>query len=185
MKARFASNCSACHCSVEAGSKIVRHTSGNTFVHPECVSAPIVPQDRPNTWGEPDYVLLNSPARQGIFTVVMSSGSRRTIKVSDEQPDGTVFVFLLTGSDNENSYSCVGLIRGDKFRWTRKYANTESEPLRTAVATVLTFNTTLLSRLGQAYALESGKCYVCNRTLSTPESIEAGIGPVCAGSWAA
>lgn len=29
----------------------------------------------------------------------------------------------------------------------------------------------------------SGNCMVCGRELTNPESIEAGIGPVCAGKW--
>lgn len=29
----------------------------------------------------------------------------------------------------------------------------------------------------------SGRCMVCGRELTNPESIEAGIGPVCAGKW--
>lgn len=33
---------------------------------------------------------------------------------------------------------------------------------------------------GKMYAMESGNCYRCNRALTTPESIAAGIGPVCA-----
>jgi hypothetical protein len=33
---------------------------------------------------------------------------------------------------------------------------------------------------GKAYALASGCCYICNRLLTTPESIADGIGPVCA-----
>lgn len=31
------------------------------------------------------------------------------------------------------------------------------------------------------YGMELGRCSICNRTLTNPESIEAGIGPVCAG----
>lgn len=33
----------------------------------------------------------------------------------------------------------------------------------------------------EGYALQvEGRCYVCNRKLTTPESIEFGIGPICA-----
>jgi hypothetical protein len=32
----------------------------------------------------------------------------------------------------------------------------------------------------EAYGHELGQCGVCNRTLTNPESIEAGIGPICA-----
>lgn len=34
---------------------------------------------------------------------------------------------------------------------------------------------------GKYYAQTSGNCYICNRMLTTPESIAAGIGPTCAG----
>jgi len=33
------------------------------------------------------------------------------------------------------------------------------------------------------FGRESGRCMVCGRELTNPESIEAGIGPVCAGKW--
>lgn len=54
-----------------------------------------------------------------------------------------------------------------------------------AVATVLTFDDAVLERYGRLYAMESGNCWVCGRQLTTLESIEAGIGPVCAGRRAA
>jgi hypothetical protein len=38
-----------------------------------------------------------------------------------------------------------------------------------------------LELAGKAYAVESGNCRRCGRRLTTPESIAAGIGPVCDG----
>jgi hypothetical protein len=35
----------------------------------------------------------------------------------------------------------------------------------------------------KAYGREIGVCGVCNRTLTNPDSISAGIGPVCAGKF--
>jgi hypothetical protein len=32
---------------------------------------------------------------------------------------------------------------------------------------------------GQAYARQAGRCFRCGETLTTPESIERGLGPKC------
>ena len=46
--------------------------------------------------------------------------------------------------------------------------------------------TDLLARPAEAareYGLETGSCCMCNRTLTNPDSIAAGIGPICAERW--
>ena len=35
----------------------------------------------------------------------------------------------------------------------------------------------------EAYGRETGVCAICNLTLTNPESIERGIGPICAEKW--
>ena len=35
---------------------------------------------------------------------------------------------------------------------------------------------------GKMYAREFGRCYVCNRKLTDPHSVQTGIGPDCAGT---
>jgi hypothetical protein len=35
----------------------------------------------------------------------------------------------------------------------------------------------------KAYGLRTGECCICGRTLTNRVSIDAGIGPICAGRW--
>jgi hypothetical protein len=35
----------------------------------------------------------------------------------------------------------------------------------------------------KAYGLRTGNCAICNRELTDPESVERGIGPICAEKW--
>jgi hypothetical protein len=123
--------------------------------------------------------------QDGIFTVVLDSGAYRTIRLchGDDDASEVQFVSFLSGSDNESSYTCCGFIKQNVYRWTRKYADQHSAatPLSQCVRFLITATPERRHEFGVAYAKASGRCYVCNRTLTTPESIEAGIGPVCAG----
>lgn len=37
--------------------------------------------------------------------------------------------------------------------------------------------------LAKAYGMETGTCMMCARTLTNPDSIKAGIGPICASKF--
>jgi len=93
------------------------------------------------------------------------------------------FVSVLSGPDNENDYTYVGMIfdrptevtfnltKGSKFNynspcviaisWVIEYLACEQEPPMTEI-------------------YHEGRCGVCGRTLTTPESCLTGIGPICA-----
>lgn len=181
MQARFPSSCPVCSQRINVGDDMAKHASGK-FVHSWCEAGAIATRAT-NTYGEParpEIVTLPAPARQGTFTVPVES-SHRTVRVS-AVVDGVRFVSLLTGPDR---YTCIGLIRDAGFKWTRRFADHDAPAVRAAVATVLTFNEESLERYGKLYAMESGNCWVCGRELTTPESIAAGIGPVCATREAA
>jgi hypothetical protein len=98
---------------------------------------------------------------------------------------GTViFISLLTGSDNENSYHYLGtLFLGKDGKFT--YRITKASPTNSLAHKAMEF---LAALLNAGKPLENhnlifrhaGKCCVCGRKLTTPESIDSGIGPVCA-----
>jgi hypothetical protein len=129
-------------------------------------------------------------AGNATFTVQnTNTGTRYTFKVckaKDQDPAANNartlhFVKLLTGSDNENDYIYIGTIfNGQEFRRTRTSKVTEDAPGFKAFAGVWG----CLSGKGLPEAIKfyhEGKCCRCGRTLTVPESIEAGIGPECAG----
>ena len=124
-------------------------------------------------------------AGKSTFTIKNDRTSGRfTYKVDRvENNDGTPkdlwFVSALTGSDNESSYSYMGLINKNGFRLTKKSKFT---PETTSVKgfTWLWNMVTVKKELPENVKFyHEGRCAKCGRKLTTPESIEAGYGPIC------
>lgn len=116
---------------------------------------------------------------------------------------------LLTGPDNENSYEGVATWRDDwqvAVVWRRKRAALSPDPrsfpvdpwhwslrwgkVEKKLAVLLNLLLSTAGRDGsekargywaqEGYTVQrSGRCLVCNRTLTVPESIESGVGPEC------
>jgi hypothetical protein len=114
-----------------------------------------------------------------LFTVSNPQGTRYTFRIRKPKPDMPFFVSLLTGPDNESSYTYLGIYvpQIQAIRLTSKSRYTEDslpvKVLRWAVK---------LPKLPEGYAIQhEGRCCRCGRTLTVPESIDAGIGPECAG----
>lgn len=111
-----------------------------------------------------------------------------TFRVNSKQSrDGlstTWFAALLTGPDNEADYTYVGVLdsaSGD-VRLTKASTYTDDTMavrlLRRALACVWADDCGKLEASGFRLHHE-GRCGRCGRMLSTPESIDAGIGPEC------
>ncbi len=116
----------------------------------------------------------------GIYTVVMPDGQRKTIRVRTKVGGtfgGRTILAYLSGSDNEKDYTGFAFLSEDGtrvFMW-RRFENSGLLPF----ANVLLQNP---EEAGMAYALESGRCYRCGRKLTVPASIHRGLGPDCAAA---
>lgn len=123
----------------------------------------------------------------GTFTVQNRlTGEHRTFRIRTQKDDasfapGKRVVALMTGSDNETSYTGFAFVTEDGLAvWNSK---------RTAGGYVayaaLLWSLAVdggFSQYADKYSLTaSKKCIRCNRKLTTPESLAAGIGPECAG----
>lgn len=122
---------------------------------------------------------------KALFTVQnVDTGGRLTYKVTTLKGDkrGEIwFVSVLSGNNNEADYSFVGIINKEKtaFRLAKKSrVNADSKSFKG-------FNW-LFSQIASGRELpenvnfyHAGKCARCGKTLTTPESIEAGFGPEC------
>ena len=92
------------------------------------------------------------------------------------------FVSVLNGPDNWENYQYIGYIQADgescllagakgkpdapsfrSFSWAWAHLNRGNIPEQLTIQ-------------------HEGKCCVCSRRLTTPESISSGIGPICAGN---
>ena len=117
-------------------------------------------------------------AGRALFTLANElTGNRQTFKVRRPSEKHPHFVSARVGAE----YQYLGTIfDSSKFRLTRKSPPDTDRSVRA-------FNW-LWVRLGRGIAPEEpmrfyheGRCCVCGRELTDPESIAAGIGPVCAG----
>ncbi len=122
----------------------------------------------------------------GIYTVVYDlMGNYRTLRVADCNMDnvepGMRVISYLAGPDNESMYhGCAFLpVRGNYKVW-KKYQGPGAATIRECIQLLMRGSDEEQKEMGTAYAMMSGRCWVCNRTLTTPESISAGIGPICA-----
>lgn len=94
------------------------------------------------------------------------------------------FVALLTGSDNENNYTYMGIIRTDRrtgvlafYTAGRTRYNMQSPNV---VAFTWAFNIMLQGRMPVGLEVwHEGKCGRCGRKLTDADSIKNGFGPVC------
>lgn len=109
------------------------------------------------------------------------SGKHITFRVRRTRDNGPIyFVSLLTGPDNERSYSYIGIYNKEKteFRLTSKSKmREESEPVQ-----AFRFFLKCIQKNQIPNSLEifhEGRCGRCNRKLTTPESVASGFGPEC------
>lgn len=127
----------------------------------------------------------------GKFTIQnRTTGEHRTFRVKTQKSDasfapGKRIVSLLTGTDNENSYTGFAFLEVDgPVVWTKRRGVHGTKSAYEYYADMLW---TLVvdggfSPYADRYTLQvETVCRVCNRTLTEPESIRTGIGPICAG----
>jgi hypothetical protein len=130
----------------------------------------------------------------GLYTIQnRKTGEHRTFRVKTQKPDapfapGQRVIGLLTGSDNSErsgDYTGFGFVSDAGVAvWAKKRGDGTT---KTAWEWYAEMVWTLgvdggASPFAEQYTLEmSGQCVRCNRTLTTPESIRNGIGPICEG----
>lgn len=110
------------------------------------------------------------------------TGQHRTFAIKVCQHgnlEGKQIVALLSGQDNESDYQGFGFINENGIKvWRSK----ETPAFKVFAAMIEQYLG--LKQNGFKFEslkfLQSKRCQRCNRTLTTPESIERGIGPECA-----
>lgn len=118
----------------------------------------------------------------GVFTVRSTrTGEHRTFRVRT-QPDDSSFapgkrvLSLLVGPDNGNDYKGFAFVdENGVYVWGSK--RTDQYLKLAKMLEKLAEH----SAAGRVEVFASTRCRVCNRTLTTPQSVESGIGPVCEG----
>lgn len=132
-----------------------------------------------------EVVKNTAPTREipeGIYTVADGNGWM-TFRISEESwANGRKVIAFLKGSNNELSYKGFGFVTPHGIR---KWGSAEvSEKVMAGAQFLLTGDLDSARdnflNLAEAYAISSGNCLACLRTLTVPASVARGLGPVCA-----
>lgn len=121
----------------------------------------------------------------GKYTIQNSdTGVHRTFRIKTQPKDsrfagGKRIIGLMTGSDNQSSYTNFGFVDDTGIHVWNRHKGTDYEKLAWMIWTMLIEPTHPRLR---NYSIQSSlACLRCNRELTTPESLLSGIGPVCEG----
>jgi hypothetical protein len=126
----------------------------------------------------------------GRYTIESTrTGEHRTFWVETQAADaefapGKRVVSLLTGSQNDDpdSYTSFGFVDDDGIHvFTSKRGPGKQWEVYADLLWTLALDGAFSPWSEKGYRIHlEGRCVVCNRPLTTPESIRHGIGPVCA-----
>jgi hypothetical protein len=129
-----------------------------------------------------DAALLFMFAGHAIVTLESrKTGTHFTYRISAAPEGQPHFVSLLTGADNGSDYEFFGTIFNElDFRHgKRARIGREAPGVR---AFVWAWDRLSHGEIPEDLVIHhEGRCGKCGRPLTVPESIESGIGPVCAG----
>ena len=124
-----------------------------------------------------DFILAG---RARVTLVSLKTGTRFTFRVAQKDETSPHFVALLSGPDNESSYTFLGTIfEGTTYRHGRRSSVSESAPSAKAFAWAWSY----IVRGEMPPSCEvyhEGRCGRCGRTLTVPSSLDIGLGPECA-----
>lgn len=166
---RFEAFCVDCGKRVKVGGGFLYGETGNWSVrHADCVQTQQIEKEK----------ILDD----GFYTVIHSNGDYRTFRVRTQKEHdrfmpGVQILGFLFGSNNEGDYENFGHLtkNGEDVGvhlWKR--FNDREDLLNDARVLVGDPNSAR-----ESYAEKSGRCSRCNRTLTVPSSLHAGLGPEC------
>ena len=110
------------------------------------------------------------------------TGKHFTYKIQRSKQDSNLyFIKNLRGADNTTDYTYVGCYFADTktFVVEKKYKNTEVYGWPKSIQAVRFLFNRLDNVPDNMLVYHNGRCCRCGRILTTPESIEKGIGPEC------
>lgn len=118
-------------------------------------------------------------AIEKLFAAATASGLKRPmfraerVAVKQSKHAGVLYVYDRLVGGERGGYA--GKIVDGKFVRTREANPDLGEALRAVAADPVA--------AAVAYGRSTGTCCLCGRELTDPDSVRAGIGPICAGNW--
>jgi hypothetical protein len=130
-----------------------------------------------------DPVAINRFVTAGKAMITLTSEktqARFTYRVSKiPDADDKFFVGVMTSKSNEDAFTYIGLLEGNRFRRTQKAKLSENA---TPVKGFKYFCEHVLENGHMPEQLSirhEGRCGRCSKPLTVPESIDRGFGPIC------
>ncbi len=125
----------------------------------------------------------------GTYTMTSPKGGHRTFSIKTQPTDskfqpGARILALLTGPDNHDDYTGFAFVNDEGIRvWQSKRGQGDERSAYDWYAIMLWSLATRgaesrWNKKGYELLVE-GRCLICNRKLTEPESIRTGIGPTC------
>lgn len=111
------------------------------------------------------------------------TGKHFTYKITRSKTDANLyFVKSLRGADNLSDYVYIGCYYADTgyFRPEKRYKGVENYSWPKSLRAINYLFKCIDNIPNNLYVYHEGRCCVCGRRLTTPESIELGVGPECA-----
>lgn len=135
---------------------------------------------------DPEKIRRFATAGRARLTLVSErTGQRFTYQVKAKKDEGGnptdfFFVSVLTGPQNTSDYTYLGCVTNGRFVNDRRLRIGLEAPSRRAFQW---FWRRLQGSqdLSECEVWHEGRCGRCSRVLTVPESIESGLGPICAG----
>lgn len=119
--------------------------------------------------------------------MVRPDGEYRTFQVRTQRADakfaaGETLLSFLSGPDNTADFKTCAFVKGNRVNVWRKFkANGElMADIDAFMNCDLGDAHEMFKDRAETFALESGSCMACGKTLTVPTSLHRGLGPVCA-----
>lgn len=139
-------------------------------------AAPTAPQIDGERQGA--TVVLLKEILDGFYTVKFDDGTHTTIRINTVKTPGknrgVRFASYLCGPINTSDYRRFATVKGNSYRGFYGFK-------KQTTALEILMGADDATEYGRAYAKLATRCYRCGKLLTEPESIDTGIGPICAG----
>lgn len=118
----------------------------------------------------------------GYYTSVFGNAKHITFKIEigkKRSLKGKRIIGYMVGTSNTGPYEPFGFVHGNFINVFNTFRAQQPADLVSRVEAGLKILKGDFFAAGKAYAVRYRNCFVCNRELTNPESVEAGIGPEC------
>ena len=118
----------------------------------------------------------------GYYTSVFANGKHITFKIAIEKKStlkGSRLIGYMVGTSNMGPYEKFGFVNGNFINVWKNFKANKPADLVARIEAGLKILKGDFFAAGKEYAVRYRNCFVCNRELTNPESVEAGIGPEC------